>query len=384
MRILVLNYEYPPLGGGAGVSTRNISECFAENGNMVTVISTWYKNEKVIEEKGNLTVIRLKARRKKAYRSNIFEMLSWIKKSKQFLKNHFKDHYFDICLANFAIPGGMVASYLRKNFGLNYAIISHGHDIPWMFPRQMFFYHLANYFRIKRICAHAKAVFVLNSSMKKNIDKFLGGKYAKTNIIIPNGINTDLFKPDYSKRDKKLRIIFIGRLVKQKDPLTFLQFVKIFSSRNIEFTVNIIGDGILRKKMETFVKRHDLGSYVNFSGWLNTEQIIIEYQAAHIIVTSSLFEGMPLSILESMACGCYVITTPLPGITSLIQEKENGSIVNFESPEEIVQKVEEYYHEKYLAGHHIDQKFIDQMMTSFSWRNLTNLYQHELIKIIHS
>ena len=62
--------------------------------------------------------------------------------------------------------------------------------------------------------------------MKANIDRFLGKKFAEKNVIVPNGVDPAVFFPDYSKHPDKLRILFIGRLVIQKDPMTFLNMSK--------------------------------------------------------------------------------------------------------------------------------------------------------------
>jgi glycosyltransferase involved in cell wall biosynthesis len=190
MNLLVLNYEYPPLGGGAGVITQNISERLASLGHKVTVVTAWYKIEKEIEEANNLKIIRLKSKRKHTYKSSISEMLSWIKESKKFLNNYCKEEKFDLCFANFTIPGGIVALFLKRKFGIKYTIISHGHDIPWRYPKQMFHFHLTTYSRIKKICLQSEINFVQTQEMKKNIDKFLGKKYATKNILIPNGLDS--------------------------------------------------------------------------------------------------------------------------------------------------------------------------------------------------
>jgi len=98
MNLLVLNYEYPPLGGGAGVVTQNISERLALLGHKVTVVTTWFKTEKETEETGNLKIVRLKSKRIHTYKSSVPEMLSWIKESRKFLQDYCRKEKFDLCL----------------------------------------------------------------------------------------------------------------------------------------------------------------------------------------------------------------------------------------------------------------------------------------------
>jgi glycosyltransferase involved in cell wall biosynthesis len=220
MKFLILNYEYPPLGGGAGVVSKYHAEGLAELGHEVLVLTTWYKGEKEIETNGRITIKRLKSRRKYDFKSTPDEWISWITHSKKFLKKYLQENTFDFCFAHFALPGGEVAKYIHSKFNISYAVISHGQDIPWFFPKQMFKYHLLTYFWIKRICNKADKLILLTKDMKKNADRFLG-KHKHKNIIIPNGCNTKIFKPDYDLRQRKFKILFIGRLVDQKAPFIF-------------------------------------------------------------------------------------------------------------------------------------------------------------------
>ena len=382
MKILVLNYEYPPIGGGAGVITQNISERLARLGHQVTVVTTWHNNEKEIGEAGDLKIIRLKSGRKYLHKSSIPEMLAWINASSKFLKTYCSAQEFDLCIANFAIPGGVVALSLKKRFGLKYCIISHGHDIPWMFPKQMRFFHVATYFKIKRICIEAEANFVQTETMKQNIDKFLGKKYVSKNILIPNGIDTRLFKPDYTKRSTLFKIVFIGRLVEQKDPFTFLKAIKSFSEKHIDFIVHILGDGILRKSMEEYVNSNGINNNVKFFGWVSKEDMVKEYQSAHINVVTSVFEGMSIAVFESLACGCFLITTPLPGTHDVITPNENAVIVNFSSPSEVAKQLEDYYTSKFLKNYKVTDSVVNDLITRYNWDKIVAEYENKFKQLL--
>jgi glycosyltransferase involved in cell wall biosynthesis len=265
MKILVLSYEYPPIGGGGGVICKNISENLVKLGNKVTILTTALpapgarhpainnSRQSIFNDSQssiiNLNIIHLNALRKNAHESNPFEMLSWITKTKRYIKSNPGFIDFDICMAHFVLPGGEVARWLKKRYGLPYVLISHGHEIPWVHPGQMFLFHLAAYFWIKNVCRQSSANFIQTRMMKSNIDRFLGRRYHEKNIVIPNGVDTRSFYPDYSKRPNRLRIIFAGRLVIQKDPMTFLRAIKLFSGYTRDFEVHILGDGNLRNKL---------------------------------------------------------------------------------------------------------------------------------------
>jgi len=382
MNVLILNYEYPPIGGGAGVITQNISERLVNKGNQVTVITTWFQGEEEISTTANLTVIRLKAKRQHKHKSSVSEMLSWVGESKKFLKEYCSKNKFDICFANFAIPGGIVALYLKKMFGLKYTIISHGHDIPWRFPKQMRLFHVATYFKIMKICRKSEANFMQTVEMMQNINSFMGSKYMNKNVLIPNGIDTRLFKPDYRKRRSKLKIVYTGRLVEQKDPFTFLKAVKLFSAVCADMEVVVLGDGILLPKMKEYVNANKLQDIMGFKGWVPKTEMVQQYQSAQVAIVTSLFEGMSIAVMESLACGCYLISTPIDGIREIISTDVNGVIVDFGSSKEIVTQLEKYYNEKHKKGYTIPDSVTSKLANTYDWDNIVPQYEKEFKKIL--
>ncbi|NLA24940.1 MAG: glycosyltransferase family 4 protein, partial [Bacteroidales bacterium] len=342
MKLLVLNYEYPPLGGGAGVITQHISEGLAKLGHEICVVTTGMSDLPEESSTENLQIIRLPSKRKYIYRSNPREMYSWMRHANKFLKQHLKEENYDLCFANFSIPGGAVAYKQLLRFGLNYTIISHGHDIPWFFPKQMLWYHLFLYHTIKNIALNSKINFVQSDEMKRNIDLFTGKEFASKNKIVYNGWDGTVFAPDYSKRSPEFTILFIGRLVKQKDPFTFLKAINKINGK-IPFKVNILGDGSLRNKMERYIATNNLSDKVKFFGWLSKDEVLNHYQSASITVLPSLAEGMSIATLEALACGQYVIATKLSNNETLINEGINGNLIDIGDFNKLSELVLDYY-----------------------------------------
>ena len=382
MKLLVLNYEYPPLGGGAGVVTANIAEGLARRGHIVTVVTTWFEGEPEADLKENLKIFRLKSKRKKIYKSNPVEMLSWMFACKKFLKKHLVLESYDLCFANFALPGGEVAHTVKNNFGIPYTILSHGHDIPWFFPEQMLWYHVFTYHWIRNICLQSAKNFLQSEEMKENIDAFLGRKHEKKNIVIYNGWDSKFFCPDYSKRNKTFTLIFPGRLVKQKDPMTFLKAVHLVSEKLPYFKVNILGDGALRKKMQSFVDRNNLQNIVSFKSWLTKEEMREQYQSGSLTVLPSLNEGMSIAMLEALACGQYVITTDVSKNKELIESGYNGEIVEKKNCRMLADTILAFYNEKFCNNYLIPINELEQYHKLYEWNHIVDKYEKELLEIV--
>lgn len=381
MKLLVLNYEYPPLGGGAGIISKNIAEGLAALGNEVTVLTTYYSGTEEDSVENGVHVIRLKSKRKDVFQSNIREMLSWMICAKRFLKKHLQVGKYDLCFANYALPCGEVAYSMKEMFHLPYVVISHGHDIPWFFPEQMMWYHAACYHWIRKICMQSRRNYVQSDEMLSNINAFLGGTTAKNKLIF-NGWNRDKFFPDESKRANKFTILFAGRLVMQKDPMTFLKAIKIAKERIAGFEVHIVGDGKMRKKMEDFVMQNGLESIVVFKNWLTKPEIIAEYQSASLTVMPSLAEGMSMALLEALACGQYVIATKVSNNEKLITAGKNGDFIEKKDYKSLADKIIDFHDNKFLHNYTVPAEHFDSLAEQFDWKNIVKQYDEDLKGIL--
>ncbi|MEI6852712.1 MAG: glycosyltransferase family 4 protein, partial [Bacteroidota bacterium] len=360
--------------------TQTLAEGLAAYGHNVTVVSTWFTGEKEIEKKENLKIIRLKSKRRYTYRSNPREMWSWIVHSKKFLSTYCSEHRFDLCFANFSIPGGETALFLKKRFNIPFIVVSHGHDIPWFFPQQMFWYHLITYYRIRKICRQSEKLVLLSEPMKANADKFMGKHHQHKNVIISNAFDNSLFYPDYSKRNDVFTIVFSGRLVEQKDPMTFLKAMQLLAQHNINFEVEIYGDGVMRRKMENFVGCNNLMEKIHFKGWMKKEELAEAYQKAHVFVSTSLEEGMSVAILEAMASGLYVFGTPVSNNIVMIHENESGEIFTCGTADNLAQKLIEFYkykfNENYQIPHNTLEKFGDYYHNRVMIQGYTDMFEN--------
>ena len=135
--------------------------------------------------------------------------------------------------------------------------------------------------------------------------------------IVPNYIDTDLFKPDPSLRVIN-RLLYVGRLEPEKNLINLIRAVK-----GLEVELILIGEGSLRPRLETLVKVEGIRN-VKFLGRVPNESLPQEYNKAEIFILPSLYEGMPKVLIEAMACGCLVIGSNVRGIKELIVHEKTG------------------------------------------------------------
>lgn len=383
MRILMLNYEYPPVGGGAGEISRHIAEGLAEKGHYVHVLTVWYNDCEVSSVQNKVQVTRLSSKRKHRYKSNPFEMFSWIRMARKFLFRHLEKNTYDLCFAHFALPCGEVAYTIKLKFDLDYVVMSHGHDIPWFFPKQMLFYHMCTYGWIKRIVLRSKALFVQSDDMEKNAKLFAGKRNEHLVHQIPNGWEHSYFYHDASKRSKRFEIVFPGRLVKQKDPFSFLKAITILRDKIPDMRVRVLGDGYLRPAMEHYIKKNRLTDVVQFEGWQDKSVMRDAYRSASLVVLPSLNEGMSMATMEAIACSTYVIVTDVSRNTKLIEPGINGDIVKKQDKNDLAEKIESYYQDKFKNDYRVPSSVIKKLDPIYAWDTVVNLYNDKLKQCVH-
>ena len=314
-RVLVLNYEFPPLGGGAGNATYYLLKEFAKYPDLeIDLVTSSVDTFRVEKFAGNITIhfLNIGKRGNLHYQTNQkLLMYSW--KSYWYSKKLMEEKEYDLCHAFFGIPCGYVAMMLR----LPYIVSLRGSDVPFYNKRFYWLDKLVFKRLSRKIWCSAQAV-VANSQKLKKLALESAPKQSMS--IIPNGVDTEQFKPlPNGVLHKPLRLISTGRLIERKGYRYLIEAIS--EMKDVE--LSLVGDGNLRQQLEELAKI--LSVKVKFLGSKRHEEIVSLLQSADVFILPSLNEGMSNSILEAMACGLPIIATDTGGSSELIQG--NGVIV---------------------------------------------------------
>src|SRR5207245_2833077 len=138
--------------------------------------------------------------------------------------------------------------------------------------------------------------------------------------LIPNGVDPELFRPGLKGQSDRLRILFAGRFQKQKNLSILLQQVAMLEPGTFE--LHLVGDGALRNELRLSARQLRIEKYIAWHGWLSRAGLIKLYQSVDCFVYPSLYEGLPNTILEAMACGLPVVASDIPGNNELVVHSE--------------------------------------------------------------
>ena len=162
-------------------------------------------------------------------------------------------------------------------------------------------------------------------------------------IFLANGIDDHLFEINPSqctnyliqKEDHdKINIVFVGRLDYQKNPSILVEAYNLLPERLKAISkLYLIGDGELKEELVQKVQAFDLKEKIVFFGWVkNASEHVREFD---LFVLPSLYEGMPLSIIEAMASRVPIIASAISGNIDLIIDDFSGRLFKSNSKEEL-------------------------------------------------
>ncbi len=160
--------------------------------------------------------------------------------------------------------------------------------------------------------------------------------------FIPTWVDTDVFgpPPDGESRthDRQARrqtlgvppsarlLAFVGRFDRQKDPGLLLAAFAVALRESPDLHLVLIGDGVLREAIEKQVAAGGLGTRVHFLGARRPAEIAMWLRASDLFVLSSAYEGMPIAVLEALACGLPVASTDVGELKRVVRTGETGSL----------------------------------------------------------
>lgn len=176
--------------------------------------------------------------------------------------------------------------------------------------------------------------------------------FNKKTLTIYNGINfSDLLLinkddgQDFYKSDK-IKILYVGRLDNQKDPMTLLKAAKLVCTQHHNVVFTIVGDGEMYDECREFIHSNNLESQIILKGWQSN---VSEFYASHdIFVMSSIYESFGLIFLEAGFYKLPVVATNVEGIPEVVENNKTGLLCNPRDPESLAKNINKLLYDNHL------------------------------------
>ncbi len=145
--------------------------------------------------------------------------------------------------------------------------------------------------------------------------------------VVHCGVDDRFLSPPLTPVPDCPRLICVGRLCVEKGHLVLIEAMRRLIESGVECDLVFAGDGPLRSRIERQIGQSGLRSRIRVTGWLSSEQVQREILAARAMVLPSFAEGLPVVIMEALALGRPVISTPVAGIPELLEPGISGWLV---------------------------------------------------------
>jgi len=154
----------------------------------------------------------------------------------------------------------------------------------------------------------ADRVICVSSPVREEAIRFYGADPEKV-VVVENGVNTDLFVPNSHNAPRvTCNILYVGALSRRKNVHLIIEALKLLPQ---DYRLTIVGRGAeeYEDRLHRLVGAAALQDRVSFEGYVEYAELPRRYQAAHILVLPSSYEGLPKVVLEALACGVPVLAS---------------------------------------------------------------------------
>lgn len=346
MRILILDNEFPPMGGGTAIINYHamVELDKLEQVQVDLVTSSCTRDQPEVERFGARSrILRVPVNNKNIHHSSNVELLKYAFGA--FLRSCrlTREQRYDICWAYATVPAGAVALALRLVAGLPYIVITQGADIPWYERRYFWLYPVL--WPVIRLIWHYAAVVTAQSEASRQLIRRASPGLAVR--IIRNGVDFARFTPTpevLAQRGSRQPLTFtcVGRLIERKGQQHLLEAASELCRRGYRgrFRVQLIGDGDNRRQLQKQCAELGLQEVVVFAGVVPHAEMPQRYAESDVFVLPSYNEGMSVALLEAVAAGLPVVVTETGGTAELVEH--NGLIVPWANPVALADALETF------------------------------------------
>lgn len=235
---------------------------------------------------------------------------------------------------HFAHAPATVGMYLAMQLRIPFSFVGHANDL---FQRRSL---------LRRKLQRAAFVSCISRWHRELYLSFAPGRGERFPVI-RCGVDVDHWQPRPMREASQLRLISVCRLVEKKGIDTLIRALACLRQQGSDAveSVTVVGDGPQRAELQALAKTEGVTDLVRFAGALPNEQVRLALMEADAFVlpcredASGDRDGIPVVLMEAMACGLPVISGDLPAIRELVRDGETGLLADGANSEAVAQAI---------------------------------------------
>lgn len=322
MRILVVIYEFPPIGGGGGRAAYDICRHLAARGNEITVLTAHFQGLPLDENKDGIRLIRIPSFRRSSFGASFFTMLAYVLAGLWAGLRLIRLHRPDMIHTHFAVPSGALAWMLSLLTGIPYILTVHLGDVPGGVPEKT-----GKWFRWLKpftnpIWKRAKRVIAVSEHTRQLALQ----QYSVDVEVIPNGADVTHFELSKIEVNTPVRLVFAGRFVPQKNPLAIVQILS--QLKDLNWNCSMLGDGPLFEDVKREIENAAMAERFELCGWVTPDEVLTHFSKSDILFMPSHSEGLPVVGVQALAKGLAIVASRIGGFLDLVDDGKNGYLID--------------------------------------------------------
>jgi glycosyltransferase involved in cell wall biosynthesis len=346
MRVLLLNYEFPPLGGGAGLATASLATHLAHKGVAVDVVTTRSPGragaraaDASAELPEGVRIYGVRSWRRGVHQAGMSGAASYLLGALPVVRRLLRRQRYAVVHAYFSLPTGALLPVAGLR-GVPAVVSLRGSDVPGYDPR-LRRAHALLLPLTRRIWREADRLVVVCESL---------GQLARRTqpdlryVVIENGVDVNVFRPPARGRNgadgQPLRCIAVARLIERKGLAVLIEALRILGPEHVR--LQIVGSGPAERGLRDLTARLGLEQAVQFTGPLERAEVAEHCRAADLFTLVPHQEAFGNAFAEALASGLPIVGTDVGGIPELVRHGENGILVPPDDPAAVARAIQRF------------------------------------------
>ena len=242
--------------------------------------------------------------------------------------------------AHFANHPAVAALAIHRLTGIPYSFTAHGSDL-----------HKDRHMLCRKVKQAAFVVTVSRYNQEVIVREC--GEAARSKVrVIHSGVETDVFRPsNEAARDRPYTILCVGTLHEVKGQSYLIEACRKLHQRGIDFVCHFVGDGPDRRRLERQCAKAGLEDRIVLHGQKTRDELIQILAGADVLVAASVptrggkREGLPVVLIEALACAVPVVASALSGIPELVEPERTGLLVPVRDSESLADALQRLHDE---------------------------------------
>jgi hypothetical protein len=240
--------------------------------------------------------------------------------------------HIDLIHAHAPLPCGHAAMLLSAELGVPYVVSVHGLDA---FSTEQLSGRVGQWCRriSQRVYQSSRRVICVSESVRERVLEGTG-QSCRTSVVY-NGVDPEMFSPSINDSSGGLLVLSVGNLIPIKGHEILVRAIVSLVSEFPALTLELIGDGSERPRLQVLVQQLQIGDRVRFVGRQSRQQVASAMRRCTIFALPSRFEGLGCVYLEAMSVGKPVIGCRGQGIAEVIRHGSSGFLVGPDNEREL-------------------------------------------------